>query len=197
MLPTTRLHYMRGEYYLPWQRALGGERKEKAFGDMYAISAFGNEFALYRQDFMLHGGQTKGETYPRPGDQASAEVTKDVAPKSWWHYDATKQTGKDKLESIADIIKWKLLELGLISSKYSPLDPCHKPRLTTYQDCTVPVLPPTPPELLPNGNSHYQTETEATSSDSSPDSSFDDESKDSTYEPEPENSEIEDSEIED
>jgi hypothetical protein len=125
MLPTTRLHYMRGEYYLPWQRALGGERKEKAFGDMYAISAFGNEFALYRQDFMLHGGQTKGETYPRPGDQASAEVTKDVAPKSWWHYDATKQTGKDKLESIADIIKWKLLELGLISSKYSPLDPCH------------------------------------------------------------------------
>jgi hypothetical protein len=93
---------MRREYYLQWIEALDDEEKPKPFVDMYAISAF-NEFAVYQHDFRREGGEMKGEIHSHPVNQASAQATKDVEPKSRWRDDTTRQTGKDKLALIPNI----------------------------------------------------------------------------------------------
>jgi hypothetical protein len=193
---------MREAYYFPWKEAvdkassqLPQADKLRPFLEIYAISAFGNKFALYRQDFRSGGNRPGGITFPRPAGRASAKHVKDVAPASWWHYDAAEQTGKDRLEWIANRIMQKPLHLQLITCTCLPVFSTRVVYLTSSADSPAPSALKMPPELLFNTGPQYNTDTEAASSDPSPDSSFDDDLKDVTYAPELDDAEREDSEI--
>jgi hypothetical protein len=188
---------MREKYYKPWKEELAkpdesGRRGGKGAPiiDMYAVSAFGNKFAVFRQDFRF--SLVKGLNLPRPQAHAHASYRRDIAPESWWCWDATNQSGKDRLELIANIIKKELFRLKLISgSCYAflgiPAD--------AFADVSIPAGVETPPELRSpiSGSDHgYETASDAQSSDTSPDSSFGTEDSDDDYEPGPDD---EDSEI--
>jgi hypothetical protein len=113
---------MRENYYLPWKEALKISSKKPPITDMYAISAFGNRFAIFRQDFRF--SSDNGLNLPRPPIRGHKSYQRDPAPESWWCWDATEKSGKDRLELIANYVKRNLVELGLISGESAAFKSC-------------------------------------------------------------------------